>query len=174
MVTLRRPLVLSLALAGTLLLGVGVLAAVRSAGAKNPSTATPLRSLTGISGETVPLGQGSGVTCLVFAARWCTPCEASVRALRRDMVHLRRSGSQLILIGTPDRQTREQFADWARSLRFEGALVYDDGGALAQAFGAQLVPWHVVIGPGGQILWTKEERPTASELQRWVSGPAQE
>ncbi len=170
----RLPRALLFIVAAALCLGALALAAGRSANSGGGPQMAPMRSLVTVDGPPAALGEGAGVTYLLFAARWCAPCETDVRGVRREMARLRHTGSKLVVVGAPDRETREQFAEWARGLRFEGPLVYDEGGAVAQAFGAPVVPWHIVVGPGGKILWTKGERPAASELRGWVSAPATE
>jgi peroxiredoxin len=141
---------------------LGLAAPLRGAPRARPDGAgqpTPLRSLTTVDGATVKLGEGAGATHLLFVARWCSPCETEVHALRRAAAQLRREGGQVVLVGVSRRQTAQEFAEWARGLGFDGALVFDDGGRVESAFGAELIPWHVVVGSGGRILHSGAGRP---------------
>jgi peroxiredoxin len=114
------------------------------------------------------------VTHLVFVARWCGPCEAEVHALRREMSQLRRGDYRVVLVGAPQRQTASEFRDWARAIGFEGQLVFDEGGRLERDLGVGLIPWHVVIGSGGQILRSSDKRPDVDALRAWVAGATKE
>ncbi len=151
-----------LAFAATLALAVPALA-------EAPARVIPETTFVTSSGETIRPGQGHGVTHLLFVARWCPPCETEVQGLRREMAQLRHAGYHVVLIGVDRRETGAEFADWVRGLGFEGAFAFDDGGRLERAVGAELLPWHAVIGPGRQVLSSSERAPDAAQLNRWLA-----
>ena len=142
-----------------LVLGLAALPAAPRAKPDAAGQSAPVRSLRTIDGGTLTLGEEAGVTYMLFAARWCGPCETEVHALRRAAVQIRRQGGQVVLVGVARRQTAQEFTEWARGLGFDGPLVFDDGARVESAFGAELIPWHVVVGPGGKIQHSGDNRP---------------
>jgi hypothetical protein len=157
------------ALAGAAVVLALALAAVAVARAQGAARAVPADlSVVAMDGRAVTFG--AGVTHLVFAARWCGPCEPDVRALRRSVTSGRREGYESLVVGVSRRQSREEFSDWARALGFDGGLVFDDGGRLEKALGAAVLPWHVVIGADRRILWSSDRAPDPAAVRSWVAG----
>lgn len=150
------------------LLGAALCALSALAGAARAQAPTELST---VDGKSLPLG-GGGVTHLVFVARWCAPCEAELRAVRRPLRGARREAYELVAVGAPSRQAKGEFVDWARGLGFDGRLVYDEGGRLAAALKTESLPWHVVLGPGGKVLWSAERAPDPASLRAWVASGA--
>lgn len=121
-----------------------------------------------VEGKPIDLNPAAGVVHLLFAARWCQPCEAEIQAARRLAGSFHREGYQLVLVGIARRQTRQEFLEWARQIGFDGPLVYDEGGQLERAFGAELVPWHTLIGRGKTVLASGDDLPDKESIQRWL------
>lgn len=145
------------ALAALLLLGF-------TGAAGGPGPALPLSAV-----GRVRLGAGDLVH-VVVVARWCAPCEAEVLALGRAATSLPRGSYKLVLVGVTRRQSAAEFADWVRGLGFNGEAVYDQDGSLERALGTQALPWHVVVGPSGNVLAQGEAAPSMAQLQRWAAG----
>ena len=158
----RREIARALALAALVVCFAAPLPATPRAKSDLAGQSASLRALKTVDGETVRLGEGDGVTYMLFVARWCGSCETEVHALRRAAAQIRRQGGQVLLVGVARRQTAPEFTEWARGLGFDGPLVFDEGGRVESAFGAELIPWHVVVGAGGKILHSGERRPAPS------------
>ncbi|UCF68086.1 MAG: TlpA family protein disulfide reductase [Acidobacteriota bacterium] len=131
--------------------------------------AAPVVPLVTTEGKKISLADGAKLTELVFVAHWCRPCETELTAARRRLGALRREGYRLVLIGVSQRQTLEQFREWVAEYRFDHDLVYDAQGNLKRAFGAALLPWHVVIDAKGQILVQGDTPPADDKLRTWLS-----
>ncbi len=109
------------------------------------------------------------VTDIIFVAHWCgSPCEKEMGEVRRILGKHRRAGFRVILVGVSDRQSKEQFEKWASRFRLGAPLVHDASGAIEKEFGAELLPWHVVIGPRGDLLYKGAEVPSDAQIQRFL------
>ena len=108
---MSRPpaIVRALALAALVLGFAAPLPAAPRARPDGVGQSAPVRSLKTVDGGSVTLGEGDGVTHLLFVARWCGPCETEVHALRRAAVQIRRQGGQVVLVGVARRQTAQEF-----------------------------------------------------------------
>lgn len=104
------------------------------------------------------LSEASGVTLFVFGARWCSPCETEVHALRRAQA------GEIVLVGVNRRQTGQEFADWVRGMGFDGPFVYDGDDSLSRAFGVDALPWFVAVGPGRKLLYSSARAPDRAAL----------
>jgi len=141
-------------------------------GVATPVATQPPASLTTVDGKTVPLaGRSGGITHLVFVARWCgAPCEQDLVAVRELAGSFVRQGMRVVLVGVGKRQTQEEFVRWARSAGMGGALVFDADGRLEKSFGVSVLPWHVVVGADGAVLYSADSVPGAPAVSGWLGG----
>ena len=151
--------------AAAALVALGLLAAY-------PAAAQPPRSLTTVDGKVVQLaGRSGGITHVVFAARWCgAPCEQDLVAVRELAGRFARQGMRVVLVGVGKRQTQEEFVRWAGGAGMGGALVFDADGRLEKAFGVSVLPWHVVVGSDGAVLYSADSVPGESAVSGWLGG----
>lgn len=126
--------------------------------------ASPVNRLTTVDGASIELG--TGVTELVFGARWAH-CETDISSVRRRMSELSRLGYRVVLVGVGTRQTRDEFVGWARRSGYEGPLAFDESGQLEKAFGARVLPWFVVV-ERGTIVHQGERPPATAEARAWL------
>ena len=155
-----------LARPAALAVAVAALACAAAAAPPPPPAPTPL-----LGGGVVRPGEGRGIVHFVFVARWCGPCESEMQALRRLAARMRRADYQLVVVGVARRESPAEFAAWLRALGYDGAAAFDEGGRLERMYGAEALPWHVVVGPGGKVLSAGERTPDAARLHRWLSSP---
>ena len=165
MSTSSRPSARLAAAAAAALVTLGLAAAL-------PVAAQPPRSLTTVDGKTIQLaGRAGGITHVVFVARWCgAPCDQDLVAVRELAGHFARQGMRVVLVGTGKRQTQDEFVRWARGAGMGGALVFDADGRLEKAFGVSVLPWHVVVGSDGAVLYSADTVPGESAVSGWIGG----
>jgi hypothetical protein len=137
-----------------------------------PVAAQPPSALTTVDGKSIALsGRSSGITHLVFVARWCgAPCEQDLVAVRELAGRFARQGMRVVVIGAAKRQTKDDLVQWARGAGMGGALVYDADGKLEKAFGVSVLPWHVVLGSNGSVLYSADSVPAESSVAGWLGG----
>lgn len=88
------------------------------------------------------------VVLLEFYATWCPPCKVSLAALNE-----RPSNPELCVVGltAPDeRQSPAEIRAFAARQRFPTALVTSQA---LKAYGVRQIPYAVVVGRNGQVLW---------------------
>ena len=117
----------------------------------------PELSLKTLGGQALRLARSGTVTELLFVARWCPPCEKAVAGARRRLGAFQRKGYRLIVVGTSRRESLEQFHRWTSRMSLRGPVVFDEGGRAEGAFGAELLPWYVVIDAQGRIIHSGSE-----------------
>lgn len=144
------------------------LAPIGGGNQSSPPPTIPLEKLVTMSGQTVDLKRDQGVTLLVFVARWCPPCESALAQVRRYMAEHRQNGFQAVVIGVQHRQTAPQFQAWLRGAGYHGLAVFDETGRVQQTLKTEELPWHVVVGPGGQVLHAAVGAPQEEDLARWL------
>jgi peroxiredoxin len=137
-----------------------------------PVAAQPPSSLTTVDGKTIQLaGRAGGITHVVFVARWCgAPCDQDLVAVRELAGRFARQGMRVVLVGTGKRQTQDEFVRWARSAGMGGALVFDADGRLEKSFGVSVLPWHVVVGGDGKVLYSADSVPGEAVVSGWLGG----
>lgn len=128
----------------------------------------PRLSLKTLEGQALSPAHPGTVTELLFVARWCPPCEKAVAGARRRLGAFQRKGYRLIVVGTSRRQSLEQFQQWTSQMGLHGPLVYDAGGRAEGAFGAELLPWYVVIDAQGKILHSGSEPLPQAKLRTLI------
>ncbi len=129
----------------------------------------PPKSVQTVQGQSVTLvGGRPGVTELVFAARWCAPCERSLAGVRERLAEHGRGGLRAVLVGVRARQNQEEFETWARAVGFNGPIVFDGNGELEKALEASLLPWHVFVGSDGKVLYAGDSPPPDAEIESWL------
>lgn len=149
----------------TAVLLVLLLAAPLAAGAGPPP-----KSLTTVTGQTVTLvGGRPGVTLLIFAARWCGPCERAIADVRESLTAHGRDGLRAVLVGVKARQSQAEFEAWARSAGFNGPVVFDAKGELEKGLDASLLPWFVFVGSDGKVLYAGDTPPPGAEIESWLA-----
>lgn len=144
-------------------LAAGVVAAPAAA-----PDAVPDVPLVDLGGRPIDLRQARA-TELIFVAAWCEPCGRALTAARRRAGALRRQGYRTVVVGVGTRESADAFARWARGYGFGDALVFDRDGRIEAAFGAEYLPWHVVIA-GGRVVHRGDRAPGLEELRRWLAG----
>lgn len=151
-----------------LLLGALTVSALSSAMAQELAPAAKLQPLNG--GEAIDLRAASGMTELIFVARWCGPCERQTVQARRRQAEFQRQGYRVVVVGVDQRQSADDVKSWTGQIGWEGAVVFDGGKPLEKGFGVKLLPWHVVIGPGGKLLHSSETAPESTAIRGWLAG----
>ena len=135
--------------------------------AETPAKTLDLDALIGVDGTPIATPAG-GVTELIFTARWCRPCEDELADARRRLGQLRRSGYRVVVVGIPLRQDQAGFVKWAAANGVRRGLVFDAEGRLSRRFGAERIPFHVVIGPSRRVLYSGFEAPDMVQLRQWL------
>lgn len=119
--------------------------------AKPPAEPAPGFDLPLVSGGTVSLQALRGKTVLIdFWATWCPPCVLEVAEL--NAVHTAYAGTDVhVLAISIDSLTLDEIEKWTheRGVLYPVALADVD---LANAYGADAFPFHVLVGPDGTLL----------------------
>ncbi|HNT00199.1 MAG TPA: TlpA disulfide reductase family protein [Polyangiaceae bacterium] len=155
---------------------VPLVTACESSTQSSPASASaPIRceSGTGFSapndkGDLVDVPGSAGKPVVVeLWARWCEPCQASVRDLldhRNDL-----KDAEVVLLGVLEEgetidDARGTLASWG----VDSPFLIDRGGALMRRFGFADLPAAVVLDAAGNIRWTSSQKPTLSEIKNAV------
>jgi peroxiredoxin len=119
--------------------------------AKPPAEPAPDFDLPLVGGGTVSLASLRGKTVLLdFWATWCPPCVLEVAEL--NAVQNAVAGTDVhVLAISVDSLTLEAITSWVRErgVLYPVALADTD---MANAYGADAFPFHVLVGPDGQVL----------------------
>ena len=119
--------------------------------AKAPAEAAPGFDLPLVGGGSVSLEALHGKLVLIdFWATWCPPCVLEVAELNAVQNRFADSDVRVLAISV-DSLTLEAITAWTheRGVLYPVALADMD---LAGAFGADAFPFHVLVGPDGQVL----------------------
>jgi peroxiredoxin len=103
-----------------------------------------------IDGSRIRLADLRGHFVLLdFWATWCAPCELEIPELNAVWKQVRGSGVEVLALSVDERPL-EEIGRWAaeRGITYPVALADLD---LAVAYGTEEFPFHVLIGPDGQV-----------------------
>ncbi len=148
---------------------VSSLAASAQTPASAPGSATaPKIVVKTLDDTSLDLQATSGFIELLFVARWCGPCEREAALARRRQAEFQRQSYRVVIVGVAQRQTAAQLGEWAQAIGWQGLVVFDEGSALEKAFGAKLLPWHTVVGPGGAVLYNGDASLESATVRGWL------
>jgi thiol-disulfide isomerase/thioredoxin len=115
-------------------------------------TAPPLTAVDPSTGDAVPLDPSQGPMQLVFLATWCRPCLAEIPKLQDLEDRWKPDGYRVFLVAVATRQTADRLREWQAQGPLPGKLLFDAGGAVAAALGADSVPTHILVDRRGRIV----------------------
>ncbi len=110
-------------------------------------------TLKNLEGKNVSLSElkGRGVVHILFTAVWCIPCTNEIVKMDDAYEKLRSEGYSVVVIGVKERQTPERLKDFAQKEKVHFPILYDESGAVAEAYGAQYLPKSVIIDKNGVV-----------------------
>ncbi len=109
-----------------------------------------------LRGTEETVAAGAPLLHVVFFATWCKPCLDELRLLAELEAQWGDRGYRLVLVAVPTRQTAEHLADFARTSRPPGRLLFDPNGGALRALGVERLPGHVLLGPQGELVLRAE------------------
>ena len=116
-----------------------------------PAEAAPAFEALRLDGSPVRLDDFRGQFVLIdFWATWCPPCVLEIPELNAVWERVKGRGVEVLALSVDD-LPRDQIARWARERGASYPIALADID-LALAYGAAQFPFHVVVGPGGELL----------------------
>jgi len=104
-----------------------------------------------LDGRPVALADLRGKAVLLdFWATWCPPCVLEIPELNAFYAEHRERGVELLAIAI-DADDAEELAAWAREKGVAYPVAIGDT-SVAQLYGAELFPYHVLLSPDGRIV----------------------
>lgn len=97
-----------------------------------------------------------GVLHVAVFATWCPPCVAELDRLAEWEARFGADGYRLVVLAVPERQSLERLRRFLQETRVPGRFVWDPTGRGLRALDAERLPTHILLGPGGRVLWRGE------------------
>jgi thiol:disulfide interchange protein DsbD len=124
----------------------------------------PAFELEDLKGRRHNLSAYTGKTLhLFFFAAWCPLCVEQLRTVEVADVRLRGRGYRVVLVAMKERESPESLRAFAEQRSLGLPIALDRDGEVARRFGVTGIPAHVVIAPGGRIVYQKDELPEGFE-----------
>ena len=152
----------------TLAMGMGLL--VASASHTSVSYAAdnaPAFSLRDINGKQVSLEDYKGKVVLVnFWATWCGPCQAEMPHLQKMYVDLEDQGFVVLSISADNARDASKVKPLVKRNRYTFPVLLDkDSTVLNQYNPESVLPYNVLIGTDGNIIWQKASYAPGEEVE---------
>lgn len=152
----------------TIAIGMGLLFA--SASYNSPSYAAdnaPAFSLRDINGKQVSLEDYKGKVVLVnFWATWCGPCQAEMPHLQKMYVDLEDQGFVVLSISADNARDASKVKPLVKRNRYTFPVLLDkDSTVLNQYNPESVLPYNVLIGKDGNIIWQKASYAPGEEVE---------
>ena len=100
---------------------------------------------------------------LVFFAVWCPPCVEQMKRVELANARFLRRGYRVLVVGAREREDESRLREFADKRQTDLAMAWDRDGLVAAAFGVDSVPFHVIVGPSGTILYQGWDLPEGFE-----------
>ena len=95
--------------------------------------------------------RGRHVVHVVFWATWCVPCIHEIPELRAMQDKYSDRGLRILGVALNQSQTREVLRLFARDLKINYPVLFDEDGAMAGKYRVYAIPHNVLIGKDGII-----------------------
>jgi thiol-disulfide isomerase/thioredoxin len=94
-----------------------------------------------------------GVLHIAVFATWCPPCVAELDRLAEWEARYAPDGYRLAVLAVPERQSLERLRRFEVEQHVPGRFLWDPAGSGVRALDADRVPTHILLAPGGRVLW---------------------
>lgn len=115
-----------------------------------------------------------GVLHVQVFATWCPPCVAELDRLSEWDARFAPDGYRLVILAVPERQSLERLRRFQAENHVPGRFLWDPEGQGLRALDANRLPAHIVVGPGGRVLWRGDSLAALGEdgLEALLAGRA--
>lgn len=127
----------------------------------------PQFSLRDINGQSVSLEDYKGQVVLVnFWATWCGPCQAEMPHLQKMYVELKEQGFVVLSISADNARDASKVKPLIKKNRYTFPVLLDkDSTVLNQYNPESVLPYNVLIGKDGNIIWQKASYAPGEEIE---------
>lgn len=127
----------------------------------------PEFSLRDINGKQVSLEDYKGKVVLVnFWATWCGPCQAEMPHLQKMYVDLEKEGFVVLSISADNARDASKVKPLIKRNRYTFPVLLDkDSTVLNQYNPESVLPYNVLIGKDGNIIWQKASYAPGEEVE---------
>ena len=127
----------------------------------------PEFSLRDINGKQVSLSDYAGKVILVnFWATWCGPCQAEMPHLQKMYVDLEEQGFVVLSISADNARDASKVKPLIKRNRYTFPVLLDkDSTVLNQYNPESVLPYNVLIGKDGNIIWQKASYAPGEEVE---------
>ena len=103
-----------------------------------------------VAGDTISLSDFRGRVVLVeFWASWCPPCREQLPRA----AELERELEELVVLAVSVDTRRERIERFMERVQVPRRVLVDPQGRIAERFGVEAMPWAVLLGADGRVLW---------------------